>query len=102
MRYTKGPRTSAITMAPSTSAPAMASRCRRKRRQPSPASVRPAGASGIGDARVQPAVEHVGHDVEGDDEHGVDEGDGEDDRRIAGQDGRDEQGADARHAKDLL
>ena len=78
--------------ASSTNALAKASLWRRKRRHASapargaPARRRaPRRVSG-GDARVEPAIEHVRDEVEQDDEAGEHEGHGHDDRRVVGED----------------
>src|SRR5581483_11354004 len=93
--HSSGPARIAITMATSRKLLASASRCRRKRRQASrpgekcrarPCAGAGAAASIEGDARVEPAIEEIGDEVEDDDETGEHEGDGHHDGRVVGLD----------------
>src|SRR5882672_1390375 len=58
-------------------------------------------ASTVGDAWVKPAIDDIGHEVEGNDETGEHEGHRHDDRRVIGENRSDQQGADAGDAKNL-
>src|ERR1019366_3963918 len=103
--HKSGPNTTISTIMASTTSPATASLCRRKRRHASAAGEtfrRRGDAPSIADARVEPAIEQVGDQVEENDEAGKDEGHPHDHGRVVAQDRVDEQRADAGHAKDLL
>src|SRR5688572_3641197 len=85
MRQTYGPIRMASTMRPSTPVLMTASRCRRKRRHASRVGenvgarvVAGAATSAEGDARVEPAIEDIGNQVEEDDETGEHERHGHD------------------------
>src|SRR5450759_2715756 len=90
------------------SAPTSASRWRLKRRQMSCASemvrVRLTASGGLaqGDARVEPAIQDVRQEIEGDHQTGKDEGDGHNDGRVVGENCADQERADAGHPEDLL
>src|SRR5260370_31606547 len=96
-----GPNTTASAMMMRMTAPATASRWRRKRRQASSAGetcgARPslaAPGSAVSNAGVEPAIEEVCDEVKEDDETGEDEGHRHDDRRVVGDDRADQQRAD--------
>src|SRR5215469_5137329 len=91
-RQTTGPNATANTINTKTTMLATAGRCRRNRRQVSvPGETRRARAMpscpalAVGNARVEPAIEHVGDQVEQDDEAGEDKGDRHDHRRVVRQ-----------------
>src|SRR3546814_7699973 len=86
----------------STTAPPTAMGGRRNRRQaPMPGetcfrlTTAAGGASGVGDARVEPAIKEVRNQVEDDDQAGEHEGDRHDHGGVVGQNGVDQQRADA-------
>src|SRR5262252_734478 len=88
---------------------AIARRCRLNRRQASspgenrrPRARAPVSTSVEGNARIEPAIEDVGDEVEEHHEAGEDERHSHHDRSIVGEDGADEQRADPGNAKDLL
>src|SRR5450759_1722818 len=90
--HSQGPRTTPRTITSRISAPTSASRWRLKRRQISCASetvrARLAASGGLAerDARVEPAIQDVRQEVEGNHQAGKDEGDGHDDGRVVGED----------------
>src|SRR6187399_1565069 len=108
---TSGPNATMSTITVRTTRPMTASRCRRKRRHASAAgetlrrragtAVSAAGLA-VADAGVEPAIEHVGDQVEEDDETREHEGHRHDHRRVVAQDGVDQERADARNPEDLL
>src|SRR4051812_30932717 len=110
IRQKSGPKATISTMMVSTISPATASLWRRKRRHASApgetlrrgAAAAAVSALAVADARVEPAIEQVGDQVEEDHEAGKDEGHGHHHRRVVAQDRVDQKRADARHAKDLL
>src|SRR6185295_7147343 len=94
---TSGPNATISTISRSTTRPATASLCRRKRRHASAqgetwrAGFAATAALAVADARVEPGIEEVGDQVEEDHEAGEDEGHAHDDRRVVAQDGVDQQ-----------
>src|ERR1700731_2388265 len=68
-----------------------------RRREPSSGRA----TSTVGDAWVKPAIDDIGHEVEGDDETGEHERHRHDDGRVIGEDGRNQKRADARDAEYL-
>src|SRR5262249_30610887 len=99
----------ASTMAMRMTPPATARRCRLNRRQASspgekrrPLVRAPAPTSVEGNARIEPAIEDVGDEVEEHDETREHEGNGHDHRCIVGEDRADEERADAGDTKDLF
>src|SRR5471032_2674676 len=80
--HTSGPNATINTITESTTSPATASLCRRKRRHASAAGetlrmragATATGALAVADAGVEPAIEQVGDQVEEDDEAGEHEG----------------------------
>src|SRR6266403_3319872 len=103
---TSGPKATASIISARIAVLATARRCRRKRRHVSRASevwraLRPVPATptlAIGDARIEPAIEDIGDQVEQDDETGEHKGHGHDHRRIIGQNRADQQRSDAGNA----
>src|SRR5215218_8985574 len=105
-RQTSGPSTTASTISPRMNALAIASLWRRKRRHASRPGENRAllaglittaaavGGSTVRDAGVEPAINHIGKEVEEDHEAREDEGDGHHDRRVVGEHRRDQQRAD--------
>src|SRR5262245_22186759 len=107
--HTVVPSRMASTMAMRMRPLATARRCRLKRRQASspgekrrPHARTPAPTSGEGNARIEPAIEDVGDEVEEHDEAREDERHRHYDRGIVGENRADEQRADAGDAEDLL
>src|SRR5438045_9449786 len=107
-RHSSGPNATASAINASMTALATASLCRRKRRQISPAgdprstrTMPSAIGLAVGDARVEPAIEDVGEQVEQDDQAGEHKRHCHYDRRIIGEDRTDQQRSDRGHAKDL-
>src|SRR5512140_2957383 len=98
--HTSGPSATISTISVSTTRPATASLCRRKRRHASAqgevwrASVAAGAALAVADPRVEPAIEQVGDQVEEDDEAGEDEGHRHHHRRVVAQDRVDQERAD--------
>src|SRR5690242_4649301 len=102
-RQTSGPNKTAKTIASNTTALAIASLCRRNRRQASrlgekraffaglTAAETPVGASTVSDAGVEPAIEDISDKVEKDHKAGEDEGHRHDHGRVVGKHGRDQQ-----------
>src|SRR5215469_16416156 len=107
--HNSGPKPTASSIMARSTAPATAKRCRRNRHQvlllrvASPASgASPVGASAIGDARVEPAIQDVGNQIEKDHEAREYERHRHDHWRVVGEDRVDQQSSDAWNAKDLL
>src|SRR5687767_8600474 len=100
-RQTSGPRTTISTISARITTLASASRWRLNRRHASRpgengrARTAAMGTLAVGDARVEPAIEQVRHEVEGDDETGEDEGHCHHHRRVVGQDRGDEERSDS-------
>src|SRR5437868_14601648 len=108
-RHSSGPNATANAINARMTALATASLCRRKRRQTSPAgdprstrTMPSAIGLAVGDARVEPAIEDVGKEIEQDDQAGKHKRRRHDHRRIIGEDRADQQRSDAGDAKDLL
>src|SRR5215469_503111 len=107
-RQTSGPSATASTIRAKITMLTTAGRCRRNRRQVSvPGETRLARpppscpALAVGNARVEPAIEQVGDQIEQDDEAGKDERHRHDHRRVVRQYRTDQQRTDARDAEDL-
>src|SRR5271163_5188916 len=107
--HSRGPNATASAINARMTVLATASLCRRKRRQISPAGdarsprAMPSGIGlAVGDARVEPAIEDVGKQVEQDHEAGEHKRHRHDNRRVVGEDRTDQQRSDPWNAKDLL
>src|SRR5690348_3216835 len=95
--HKSGPNATASSIDARTAKLTIASRCRQNRRQVSnPGEVRSVASTiagetlAVGDARVEPAIENVGNQVEQDYETGKYEGHRHDHRRIVGENGADQ------------
>src|SRR5687768_1704625 len=104
-----GPTSTPKMMMPRMTVPKSASLWRRKRRHASAPQrtfgregAPPARISPEGDTGIEPAIEHVGDEVEHDDQAGEDERHRHDHGRVVGEDRADEERADAGDAEDLL
>src|SRR3954453_9967419 len=107
-RHSSGPNATASAIKARMAVLATASLCRRKRRHISPAGdacsprAMPSGtALAVGDARVEPAIEDVGKQVEQDHQTGEHKRYRHNDRRIVGENRADQQRSDPGDAKDL-
>ena len=104
---TSGPKTTSRIISISTIKLTIAMRWRQKRRHASRHSEtgrtrRTAGMSAVADARVEPAIDQIGEEVEQDHEASEDKRHGHDHRGVVAQDCVDQQRADAGNTEDLL
>src|SRR5262252_5889737 len=104
----QGPNATSRTIVASTTALSTASLCRRKRRDASTHGETPRARAGalatlaVGNAGIEPAIEQIGDQVEGDHETREHERHRHDHGGVIGQDRADEKRSDARNAEDLF